>query len=374
MKIEEPDPVLDRRRFLLGLAIAAGSLAPFAGAWAEKGAPRLSLRAAGYHFPRFEALFNGSVSVEGCDTQFEKAGIGDINTNIFSGAQTWDFAEVGLHPYMLAWANEGFRDYTLLPIFPLRIFRHKSIFIRTDRGIHKPSDLRGKTIGTPGYSSTSLTWIRGLLKDEYGVSPNDVRWMISRKDSSAGEAGKVSAQENQVPEGIEAELGPAGLDESELLLRGDVDALFHAATPKAFVEGEPGIGRLFPDSRQAEQAYYRKTGIFPIMHTVAVRRSLLEQHPGLVKAIFDAYSQAKSIAYQNMARIGWASDMLPWYGQELEHTRSVMGANFYSYGLDDANRKVLETLFRYSHEQGLASHRLKVEDVFHPASLELREA
>ena len=275
---------------------------------------------------------------------------------------------------MLAWANEEFRDYTLLPIFPLRIFRHKSIFIRTDRGIRKPSDLRGKTIGTPGYSSTSLTWIRGLLQDEYGVSPDEVQWMISRKDSSAGEAGKISAQENQVPEGIEVKLGPVGVDESDLLLRGDVDALFHAATPKAFVDGEPGIARLFPDSRQAEQAYYRKTGIFPIMHTVAVRRSLLEQHPQLAKAFFDAYSQAKSMAYQNMARIGWAADMLPWYGQELEQTRAVMGAHFYSYGMNDANRKVLETLFRYSHEQGLASRRLKVEEVFHPASLEFREA
>ena len=365
---------LDRRRFIQGLAVAAGSLGPIGMALGDGGAPPLSLRAAGYRFPRFEALFNGSVRVEGCETQFEQAGIGDINTNIFSGEQTWDFAEIGLHPYMLAWANEEFRDYTLLPIFPLRIFRHKSIFIRTDRGIRKPSDLRGKTIGTPGYSSTSLTWIRGLLQDEYGVSPNEVQWMISRKDSSAGEAGKISAQENQVPEGIEVKLGPVGVDESDLLLRGDVDALFHAATPKAFVDGEPGIARLFPDSRQAEQAYYRKTGIFPIMHTVAVRRSLLEQHPQLAKAIFDAYSQAKSMAYQNMARIGWAADMLPWYGQELEQTRAVMGANFYSYGMNDANRKVLETLFRYSHEQGLASRRLTVEEVFHPASLEFREA
>ena len=109
------------------------------------------------------------------------------------------------------------------------------------------------------------------------------------------------------------------------------------------------------------------------MHSVAARSSLLDQHPHLVKAIFEAYSQAKTAAYANMARVGWAADMLPWYGQELKLTRSVMGANFYSYGLNDANRAVLETQFRYSHEQGLASRRLKVEDVFHPASLELRD-
>ena len=125
-----------------------------------------------------------------------------LNTHVFSGPQTLDVCEIGLHPYMLAYANDSFRDYSLLPIFPLRLFRHKSIFIRTDRGINKPEDLKGKTIATPGYSSTSLTWIRGVLQDEYGIRPEDVNWIVSSKDSSARDGGKASKQENTFPEGI----------------------------------------------------------------------------------------------------------------------------------------------------------------------------
>ena len=128
-----------------------------------------------------------------------------------------------------------------------------------------------------------------------------------------------------------------------------------------------------PTLRATEQAYYKKTGIFPIMHAVAVRRSLLEEHPWLAQAIFNAYSQAKTMAYQQMVGIGWGADMLPWYSQEMESTREIMGANFYSYGVED-NRKSLETLFRYSHEQGLASRRLTVEELFYPGALSLEEA
>lgn len=330
------------------------------------------LRAAGYRMPRFEALFNGNVTLPGFDVRFEEVGIGDANTNTFSGAQTWDFTEIGLHPFMLAYANEGFRDYTLLPIFPLRLFRHKSIFIRKNSGIKSPQDLRGRAVGTPGYSSTSLTWIRGMLKDEYGVAPQDIDWVLSNKDSSADVAGKVSAQESMIPDGLSVRYGPAGADESELLLSGEVDALFHAATPQAFVDGDPRVMRLFENSREAELAYFQKTGIFPIMHVVAVRKALLKEHLGLAKAIFGAYSQAKSEAYARMAKLGWAADMLPWYGQELEHTVAAMGTNFYSYGIAP-NRKTLNTLFRYSFDQGLAKQRLTIEQLFHADALAFEE-
>ncbi len=337
------------------------------------GASRLSLAAAGYRFPRTEALFNGKVGIDGCDAVLEEAGIGDINSETFSGAQRWDFAEIGLHPFMLAYANDDFRDFTLLPIYPLRLFRHKSIFIRTDRGIERPEDLEGRRVATPGYSSTSLTWIRGILADEYGVRPESIEWVVARKDSSANVAGKASAQENMLPEGINVVEGPEGRDESELLAEGDVDALFHAAVPKAFVEGHPKVGRLFPDSRAVEQAYYEKTGIFPIMHAVAVRKSLLEEHDWLAGALFRAYSEAKTLAYRKMTGIGWGADMLPWYGQEMEATQAIMGKNFYSYGLE-GNEKTLEHLFRYSHEQGLASRQLTIDELFHPAGRNLRES
>ncbi len=145
-----------------------------------------------------------------------------MNSHVFSGPGTREVTEIGLHPFMLAYANQGFRDYTILPIFPLRLFRHKSVFIRVDSGIEKPEDLRGRAIATPGYSSTSLTWIRGIFQDEYGVSPADINWIVAAEDSSARDAGKASKQENVLPDGISITTGPKGQDESDLLVSGAV--------------------------------------------------------------------------------------------------------------------------------------------------------
>lgn len=333
---------------------------------------KLPLKVAGYKFDRVAALVDGKVQVEGCDTTFEKAAIGDINTDVFSGAQTWDVTEIGLHPFMLAYANEGFRDYSLLPVFPLRTFRHKSIFIRTDRGIKKPEDLRGKKIATPGFSSTSLTWIRGMLQHEYGVKQEDIEWIVSAKDSSADAAGKVSAQESMIPKGLNVTKGPAGQDESDLIESGYVDALFHAAEPRGFLQGDPKVGRLFSDYRTVERDYFAKTGIFPIMHTVAIRNSLVKANPWLPEAVFNAYSEAKTMMYQQLIKLGWANISLPWAAKELEETRALMGDNFWPYGIE-ANRKTLEALFQYSYEQGLARKKLKMEDLFHASTLKLNE-
>ena len=361
-----------RRRFLKSSAIVAAITGFYPAILAFSAVSNLSLKAAGYRFPRTEALFSASLPIEGCDAHFEEAGIGDINSNLFSGPQTYDFCEIGFHPFMMAYANDGFRDYTLLPIFPLRTFRHKSIFIRTDRKIKCPEDLKGKSIATPGYSSTSLTWIRGILQDEYGIKPEDVKWVVARKDSSTALSGKVSSQENVIPKGISVRQGPVGVDESELLTSGEVDALFHAVVPKAFVAGNPEVARLFSDSKSAEQAYYRKTGIFPIMHAVAVRRSLIEANPWLAKSLFDAYSKAKFIAYRRMDKLGWAEDMLPWYGQDLEEAQKLMNKNWYSYGFK-GNELALKTLFRYSYEQGLSSKQLSIQELFHPLGMSLQE-
>ena len=327
---------------------------------------------AGYNFDRTRALIDGSVRIEGCDMQFKESAIGDINTHVFSGPQTLDVTEIGLHPFMLAYANDDFRDYTLLPIFPLRLFRHKSVFIRTDRGINKPEDLRGKKIATAGYSSTSLTWIRGIFEQEYGLKPEDLEWIISSKDSSAKDAGKASKQENIFPDGVSISMGSEGKDESDLLASGDVDAVFHAAEPRVYIEGHPMVGRLFPDYRSTERAYFSNTGIFPIMHAVAIKKRLVEQNPWLIEAVFKAYSQSKQKVYDYMANAAWFKDSLPWFGQEFEETRALMGDNYYSYGIEP-NRKPLETLFRYSHQQGLSSRELTIEELFVPASLKLAE-
>jgi 4,5-dihydroxyphthalate decarboxylase len=318
------------------------------------------------------ALADGRVQVHGCDVTFEPGKIGDLNTHVFSGPRTLDVTEIGLSPFMLAYANEGFRAYSLIPVFPIRLFRHKSVFIHTDRGIERPQDLKGRRIGTPGYSSTSLTWIRGFMQHEYGVEPQDVEWVVSAEDSSAKDAGKVSAQESVLPEGISVSVGPEGKDESDLLLDGEVDALFHAGEPKAFTEGHPKVRRLFEDPRATERDYFARTGIFPIMHAVAMRNDLIEAHPWLPKAVFEAYSRAKQLRYEEM-RMEWLMGTLPWFGQELDETRALMGDNFWPYGIGK-NEKTLNALFQYSYEQGLAKKQLMIEELFHPSTLELTES
>lgn len=359
-----------RQKFMQASVVGIGLTAAMPGKAENRG--KLSITIAGYDVDKVRALAAGRVQVKGCDASFVKDAIGDMNTHVFSGSGTREVTEIGLHPFMLTYANEGFRDYTLIPVFPLRLFRHKSIFVRTGSGIEKPEDLRGRKVATPGYSSTSLTWLRGIVEHEYGVSPRDIQWVIAQKDSSAELSGKVSAQEQVVPEGTPASYGTPGMDESELLVNGEVDALFHAAEPKHYVQGDPRIQRLFPDYRSVEQAYFKKTGIFPIMHAVAMRKATIKKHPWLPKAVFNAYSESKKIQFAYMQKLGWVYESLPWFGQEFEETKKAMGSNYWPYGIEP-NRKALEALFQYSHEQGLASKKLTIEELFEPSTLALVE-
>ena len=210
------------------------------------------------------------------------------------------------------------------------------------------------------------------MQHEYGVRPDEIEWVVSAKDSSSGVAGQLSKQEDMRPEGLSVTVGAKGKDESELLLDGDVDAIFHAAEPKAYVQGDERVVRLFPDFRKVERDYYAKTGIFPIMHAVAIRNDIVEQNPWLPRAVFDAYVEAKQQMYIHMDKMGWATNSIPWFAKELEETKALMGDNFWPYGID-ANRKALETLFQYSYEQGLASRKLRIEDLFHPSSLQFTD-
>lgn len=365
---------IKRRDMIKAGAFAAASLiiANPMMAQAKKTGGRVDLKMAGYPYEHLQGIMTGEVEIERCSSTFEPDKIGNLNTHVFSGPRTRGISEIGLSPYIMAFANEDFRAYTLIPVFPLRIFRHKSIFVHSDSGFDHPAQLKGKRIGTPGYSSTSLTWIRGILQDEYGVRPQDVEWVVSAVDSAVENTGSVSRLENVFPEGLTVSMGPEGKDDSDLLLDRDVDALFHAAEPRAFAEGNPKIRRLFTDSRTVEGEYFSRTGIFPIMHSVGIRNDLIAQYPWLPKAVFDAYSKSKAMAYSEM-RQKWFLRTLPWYAQELEATEKLMGENFFPYGIE-ANRQALSALFRYQHEQGLASRQLTIEEVFEPSTLELAES
>jgi len=265
-------------------------------------------------------------------------------------------------------------------VFISRTFRHRNIYVHVDAGIEKPEDLRGKRVGTPGYGMASPTWIRGFLLDEYGVKADDMRWIEATKSSDKGELSDSGwsafnadgSSRYFFSADFPIKQGPPGVDESELLLSGGCDALITAITPKAFLDGNPKIKRLFPDFRAAEKDYFKKTGLFPIMHVVAIRNASIKANPGLPKAVFEMYSKAKQKAYADLETTTSLKVTLPWVTQEFEDTRKLMGKNYWPYGIE-ANRKELEAVMRYTHEQGLVKRRLKFEKLFHPSTLKLEE-
>jgi len=367
-----------RRCFLKSTTASAVSLPLIAAAAnaqenGTSGQGELPVTIAGYPYERVRAIQDGKIGVAGCQVQFETSRIGELNQHVFTGARTRDVTEVGLIPYLLAFCNDEFRDYLLLPLFVLKVFRHKSIFVHTDKGIRKPEDLRGRKVATVGYSSSGLTWIRGILNDEYGVAPEDIHWVITSKDSGQEQTGGVSKWEKVLPTNLSATRAPAGKDESDLLLEGQVDAIFHPAEPQAYVERHPKVKRLFMDCRKVERAYFEKTGIFPIMHSVAIRQDMAESQPWLARAVFNAYCRAKQLDYDESRKIRWAYSSLPWYGQEFNETVELMGQNFYSYGVEQ-NQKALEAVCRYLYQQGLAKRKLTVEELFVESTLTLKDA
>lgn len=380
---------VDRRRFLKTTAAgaAAGALAMIGSGnnlvtAGEKShiSEKSRIKVAGYDYDRVRGIMDGQVGIEGAEVSFHYEDIYAVNDYAFGSNPKYEVSELGLIPYVSKYINEGFRDYTLIPVFISRIFRQRNVFVHADSGIKTPQDLRGKRVGTPGYGMSANTWIRGFLLDEYGVAADDFQWVETTKSSDAGKLGSSGwdtfnadgSFKNYLPAGFPIKRGPPGVDESELLLSGGCDALITAITPKSFSEGNPKIKRLFPDVRATERAYFKKTGLFPIMHVVGIRTDAIKANPGLPKEVFEMYSKAKQIAYANMETTTSLKVTLPWVTQEFEDTQSLMGKNFWPYGIE-ANRKELELVMRYTHEQGLVKRRGNFEELFHPSTLKLKE-
>jgi len=372
-----------RRRFLKTTAAGAavGALATMgSGINVVTAAEKNRIKVAGYDYDRVRGIMDGQVGIDGADVSFHYEDIYAVNDYAFGSNPKYEVSELGLIPYVNKYINEDFRDYTLIPVFISRVFRHRNVFIHADSGIKTPQDLRGKRVGTPGYGMSANTWIRGFLLDEYGVAADDFQWIETTKSSDAGKLGGSGwdtfnddgSFRNFLPAGFPIKQGPPGVDESELLLNGGCDALITAITPKSFLEGNPKIKRLFPDVRAAERAYFKKTGLFPIMHVVGIRTDAIKANPGLPKAVFEMYSKAKQIAYANMETTTSLKVTLPWVTQEFEDTRNLMGKNFWPYGIEP-NRKELELVMRYTHEQGLVKRRGNFEELFHPSTLKLKE-
>ena len=331
----------------------------------------LSINIGGYDYDRVSAIRDGKVKVEGAEINFEVSNIYALNKSLFGPEQKFEVSEIGLIPYISRYINEGFRDYTLIPVFISRTFRHRNIYVHADSGIEKPEDLRGKRVGTPGYGMSANTWIRGMLKDEYGVEANDFQWIETDKSSDGAELNSGFSK-YYFGDDFPLTKGPDGVDESELLLSGQCDALITAITPKAYLERNPKIRQLFSKAREPEIAYFKKTRMFPIMHVVAIKTEVLEKEPWLAKAVFEMYSEAKTMAYANLESTTVVRTSLPWAKDEYESTVEIMGDNYWKYGIE-ANRKELEAIMRYVYEQGLVKEQIGFEEMFAPSTLQLQE-
>jgi 4,5-dihydroxyphthalate decarboxylase len=364
----------DRRSILKASAAGAtlGTVAALGGGISlARASEKQQIKVAGYDYDRVRAIMDGHAGIEGADVNFSFEDIYALNKSAFGPERKYEVTELGLIPFVTKYINNDFRDYTLIPVFISRTFRHRNIFVHVDAGIDKPEDLRGKRVGTPGYGMSANTWIRGFLLDEYGVKADEMLWIETTKSSDDGTL-NADIGKYYFPDDFPLEKGPPGVDESELLLSGGCDALITAITPKAFLDGDPRMKRLFPDVRATEKGYYKKTGLFPIMHVVAVRNDSIKTNPGLPKAVFEMYSTAKQKAYANLETTTSLKVTLPWVTQEFEDTRKLMGKNFWPYGIE-ANRKELELVMRYTYEQGLVKRRVDFEELFHPSTIALIE-
>ena len=320
-----------------------------------------------FRYDTTRALFDGSVTVDGAGATFASAA---TLPEIFQGLMQdhrYDVAELGLTFYLRS-LEEG-APFAAIPAFPNRVFRHSCIFINRDSGITGPADLAGKTIGEFGiYGQDSGVWAKGILADEYGFRPEKNRWVIGGLDQPAAPFGFVPQVR---PAGLDISDAPAGTSLSQMLRAGEIDALFTANVPQAVLDGAPEIVRLFPDYEQRERDYYRRTGIFPIMHTVAAPRDLLDAHPGLAARVYQALQQSKDVAadrYRQGRRLYQVQSMVPWTNALVEENRELFPADWFPYGIS-ANQATIDAYLRYHHEQGLSGRRWTAREIFHPELL-----
>jgi 4,5-dihydroxyphthalate decarboxylase len=278
----------------------------------------------------------------------------------------FDICELSLSSYTVKLAQSD-NHYIGVPVFPSRAFRHASIVVRKDRGITSPPDLRGRRIGTPEYQLTACVWARALLEDEYGVKPSDIIWVRG----GMSEPGRVEKITLSLPAEVRIESAPERATLNAMLEAGEIDGIIAPRAPAALGQNA-AIGRLFDDPIQAATGYFRRTGIFPIMHLVGIRRSLAEQHPWLPFAVMKAFEQAKAIALSRLADTAAPKVTLPFVEEHVKGARVLMGEDFWPYGVE-VNRAVLDTFLRHHHAQGLSTRRLAVEELFHSSTLEVHK-
>jgi 4,5-dihydroxyphthalate decarboxylase len=322
---------------------------------------RLSLGC--WNYDRTRGLLEGRIQPDGIDLTYLNMPVEETFFRMLRHKE-FDVAEMSLSSYSVSLSKPD-RPFIAIPVFPSRFFRHSCIYVNADAGIREPRDLIGKRVGNPEYQMTAPVWIRGILQDEYGVPVDGVTYFTGGEE----EPGRPEKIQLDLPPNIKVR--PIGEKDTlaAMLRDGQIDAFYTARMPSTYHTGGGKVRRLFENSMEVEQAYYRKTKIFPIMHTVAIRRSVYEKNPWIAMSLYKAFVQAQRETYDDLYVTAALKAMLPWLTRHVEDARALMGEDFWPYGFAP-NRETLATFLRYHHEQGLSKRRLAPEDLFAPETLE----
>ena len=320
---------------------------------------KLQLTVACGDYDRTKALQVGTVEPEGIRLNYIPLQAEEIFWRM-GGHREFDASEMSLSNHVTM-VSRGNAPFVAIPVFPSRFFRHSCIFINTDSGIQNPQDFKGKKIGTPEYSITAAVWIRGMLKDDYGVKTQDMEWFVGGQE----ETGRKERVALKLPPEIKLSAIAPDKTLNGMLESGEIHALISARAPSSFVKGSPKVKRLFPNYKEVEIDYYKRTKIFPIMHVLVIRKEVYEQHPWIARSLYKAFCEAKQRAIEAMHISNTLACTLPWLFAEMEQLKSIFGPDWWPYGIEP-NRHTLETLIRYMGEQSLIDRPLKVEEVFAP--------
>ncbi|WP_250523639.1 MULTISPECIES: ABC transporter substrate-binding protein [unclassified Caballeronia] len=324
---------------------------------------KLNLSVAVGNYDRMRPLVDGEVQIDGVDPTFMLQDPEEIFFRAFRHAD-YDICELSLSSYSVKTAA-GTSPYIGVPIFPSRAFRHTSIYVRNDRGIESPADLKGKRIGVPEYQLTANVWARLFLEEDHGLKPSDVTWVRGGYE----EAGRLEKISLKLPGDVRLENAPENQTISGMLASGEIDALIGPRAPSCFANGHPNVKYLFDDPQKAAADWYTRTKLFPIMHLLGVRRTLAEQHPWLPGAVAKAFEKSKALALARLSDTSATKVTLPFVEEQLRNARRLMGHDFWSYGFEP-NRHVLSRFLERHHQEGLSSRLLQPEKLFHPATLE----
>jgi 4,5-dihydroxyphthalate decarboxylase len=321
--------------------------------------PDLKLTLACWNYDRTRALIDGRVKPEGIDLDIKLLRPRQTFQRMLDDRE-FEVSELSLASYA-ALKGRGECPFVAIPVALSKIFRHSCIYVRTDAGIKTPADLKGKRVGTSQYSSTALVFMRGMLQHDHGVAPSDMHWFMGGL-STFTEQPLIPLD---LPDDVRLDFLPPGQTLEAMFEAGELDALLSIYIPSLFLKGSPRIARLFPSFKQVEQDYYRRTGIFPIMHTVVLREDVYKAHPWAAKSIYQAFRAAKDLAIEGLYDTDALQLALPWLLDYVEESWRVFGKDFWSYGLEP-NRPTLAAIGRYVHEQGLSPRVVSPDELFAP--------